>query len=1163
MNTSSITLTSPTLPQCGSEQEQQPNTIVPPPRRQRKPRSEASTRHTWSKEDNIQLMKLYYQSNPSRSGYRKRLHSLWNDAGLFPSSIQRLADQARSVRNNNLLSDIELLEIQGTVSVDMVDVTVNVPHSDTQDSTRVTQTPSSSAQPPEATDSTNQPVSVSQRIRDIRHSSAPTGQDPLSTASAASDRDMEVITEQLRKLLEDPSSIEVKPLRHVNRKQLREETSLVNSCMAGISTSSITDTNTLMLAGAHIVRERLGEKISSNMSPEKRKAPLWKRRIEDKIIQVRKDISHLEEMRKGTVLKQRIREELYRRHPLLKKKGLPCMVEELKQRLRAKAAKIKRFQRRGERYHQNRLFGNNQRQFYRNLQSNPEEHTSSHPGADKESCLSFWKNLWETPMEHNSDAEWLPEVRSELAAAEEQRQCVITDILVSERVKKMTNWASPGTDGLHAYWIKHFKELHSRIADQLMDCLTTTSIPEWMTTGRTFLLIKDQSKGPIPGNFRPITCLPALWKLFTGLLSDSIYAHLDHQKLLPAEQKGCKKKSRGCKEQLMIDKLILKNCKRRKRNLSMTFIDYKKAYDSVPHSWILSCMTMCGISPSIIDLFDTSFRQCTVNLMLGKDFLGKVKIKRGLFQGDSVSPIHFIMSLIPLSILLNKHDIGYSLHAKDGPKVSHRLYMDDLKLYTESEEDMQTLVNTTAEFSADIKMQFGLDKCATIRIKKGTKAVVDGISLPTGDHIHDLDDEGYKYLGILEADTILHADMKSLVSKEYIRRVRKVLKSQLHGRNCIQAINTWAVPVVRYGAGILSWKTTETKALDVKTRKLMRIHGAQHPQGDVDRLYVSRRQGGRGLHSIEEVVKREENALTTFVEDTKDPEIIALKEHFIKEKILLGEVIKKDTDRANHEEARKEKWTGKVMHGQYPRQMVQLADATSWDWLTQQDLKKETEALLIAAQDQALRTNYVKNRIDKIPGSSPLCRLCRTHYETTDHILNGCPKLAQTEYKCRHDKVAAALHWSLCKKYGFSHGNKWYEHWAEKVLENDKVKLLWDFHVQSDHIIEHCRPDLLLVDKVSNTATIIDVAVPGDTRIVDREQDKILAYQDLKREIKKVWNLRKVSVVPVVIGALGAVTTNFRKHLDSLHCNLSISNIQKTALLGSARILRMVLEVDT
>ena len=113
------------------------------------------------------------------------------------------------------------------------------------------------------------------------------------------------------------------------------------------------------------------------------------------------------------------------------------------------------------------------------------------------------------------------------------------------------------------------------------------------------------------------------------------------------------KKSGGCKEQLMIDKMILKICKRRKRNLFMTSIDYKKAYDRIPHSWILACMTMCGMAPNIIDLFDDSFRQCFVDLMLGRACIGKVKINRRLFQGDSVSPIHFIISLLPLSILLN------------------------------------------------------------------------------------------------------------------------------------------------------------------------------------------------------------------------------------------------------------------------------------------------------------------------------------------------------------------------------------------------------------------------------------------------------------------------------------------------------------------------------
>ncbi len=547
--------------------------------------------------------------------------------------------------------------------------------------------------------------------------------------------------------------------------------------------------------------------------------------------------------------------------------------------------------------------------------------------------------------------------------------------------------------------------------------------------------------------------------------------------------------------------------------------------------------------------------------MIGKHHLGRVRIRRGIFQGDSVSPLHFIISLIPLSFLLNSHTIGYSLDCKGGPTVSHRLYMDDLKLYANTEQDMATLVKTTAEFSSDIKMEFGLDKCATVKIINGGKANFNGISLPDGNQIEGLDDEGYKYLGILEANNILHKDMKVLVTKEYIRRIKKVLKSQLHGKFIIRAINTWAVPVVRYGAGILDWTTQELKAMDTKTRKLMRIHGAHHPQGDVDRLYVNRCQGGRGLHSIEEAVKREENALTTFVLRSKDPEIISLKSFFIRDKILKGEEIDKEADRSQHEQKRQERWTGKVMHGQYYRQMTSVADPSSWNWLTEQDLKKETEGLLIAAQDQALRTNYVKNKIDKVPGSSPLCRLCRSHNETTDHILNGCPKLAQTDYKARHDKVSAAIHWSLCKEYGFSCHKKWYEHRAEKVLENDEVKLLWDFHVQSDHVIEHCRPDLLLVNKKIREAIIIDIAVPGDTRIVDREQDKILAYQDLKREIKKVWQLKKVKVVPIVVGALGAITTNFRGHLDSVSCKLKVSNIQKTALLGSAHILRKVLDI--
>ena len=1143
--------TLPTLPQCGPEQD--PNTtIARPSRGQKRSRTETKSRHTWSKDDNIQLMKLYYQSNPSRTGYRRRLHSLWMDAQLFPRSEQQLADQARSIRNNNLLSDIELLEIQGNIP----QVEVFTPshhdssHTLSQQQSQATQNLAPSQRNP----------TVSQTIRNIRQN-LPDNSTTVSPAPAdmvPSEDVKESIIQQLHSLLADPSQIQVRPLRHVNRTKLKLETSLVNSCLAGLTPSSITDTNTLLLAGAHVVRERLGEKPTTS-KPKERKEPFWKRRIEEKIAQLRKDISHLEEKKKGVQLKQKTLDDLNRRHPLLKKKGVPCVTEELKQRLRSKAAKIKRYNKRIERFNQNKLFSNNQKQFYRNLKSN-ENQTSGAP-PDKEACLNFWKSIWEEEVQHNEDAAWIPSVREELGKADEQPSFVITEALVKNRVRKMANWSSPGIDGLNAYWLKHFSSLHESIASHLMSCLTASALPEWMTTGRTYLLLKDPAKGPLPSNYRPITCLPVMWKLFSGLISDSIYLHLETQNLLPPEQKGCKRNSRGCKEQLMIDKLILKNCKRRKRDLCMTFIDYKKAYDRVPHSWILSCMSMCGISPSLIDLFDTSFKQSSVDLMFGSSVLGRVKIKRGIFQGDSVSPLHFIISLLPLSFLLNQHNLGYSLDCKGGPSISHRLYMDDLKLYASSEEDMERLVNTTSEFSDDIKMEFGLDKCASVKITKGSKAVFSGISLPNGDHIDGLDDEGYKYLGVLEANTILHKEMKELVTKEYVWRVKKVLRSQLHGKFSIQAINTWAVPVVRYGAGILNWTAQDLKAMDTKTRKLMRINGAHHPQGDVDRLYVSRQLGGRGLQSIEEAVRREENALTTYVKKSLDPEIVKLKEFFVKDKILLGEEIDKDIDSSQREEQRRQRWTGKVLHGQFHRQVQPIADPSTWSWMVEQDLKKETEGLLIAAQDQALRTNYIKHKIDKVPGSSPLCRLCRSHNETTDHILNGCPKLSQTEYKARHDKVSAAVHWSLCKEYGFDHSSKWYEHRAEKVLENDDVKLLWDFHVQSDHVIEHCRPDLLLVKKKSKEAIIIDIAVPGDVRITDKEQDKILKYQDLKREIKTVWQLRKVSVVPIVIGALGAVTPNFRRYLDSVSCKLRVSNLQKTALLGSAHILRKVLEI--
>lgn len=103
-------------------------------------------------------------------------------------------------------------------------------------------------------------------------------------------------------------------------------------------------------------------------------------------------------------------------------------------------------------------------------------------------------------------------------------------------------------------------------------------------------------------------------------------------------------------------------------------------------------------------------------LWCGNDRLGKVNIKRGIFQGDSFSPLMFILALAPLSSILNNMKSGYTLSG--GIKINHFLYMHDLKLIGKNRREIESLTHTVRVFSGDIGMDFGVEKCATLSIKR-------------------------------------------------------------------------------------------------------------------------------------------------------------------------------------------------------------------------------------------------------------------------------------------------------------------------------------------------------------------------------------------------------------------------------------------------------------
>jgi len=240
-------------------------------------------------------------------------------------------------------------------------------------------------------------------------------------------------------------------------------------------------------------------------------------------------------------------------------------------------------------------------------------------------------------------------------------------------------------DKVQGFSIKSMTSLHERIAEQLNKILIgENEVPGWVTYGHTILCQKDVLIGNAGENYRPITCLPPVWRLLTGEIAEEMNAYLKGENLLPSEQKGSKRKSRGTDDQLLIDKVVLKDCRKRHTNTAMAWRDYKKACDFVPHSWINQCMELMGIVENLRELLVKSKQKWKLSFTSNGNGLGDVKVNRGIFQGDSLSSLLFLLCMMQVSLALRTVKVGYEWGKKEF-SLNHLLSMDDLKLYRKSE----------------------------------------------------------------------------------------------------------------------------------------------------------------------------------------------------------------------------------------------------------------------------------------------------------------------------------------------------------------------------------------------------------------------------------------------------------------------------------------------
>ena len=148
--------------------------------------------------------------------------------------------------------------------------------------------------------------------------------------------------------------------------------------------------------------------------------------------------------------------------------------------------------------------------------------------------------------------------------------------------------------------------------------------------------------------------------------------------MLPEEQKGSRKSSRGTNDLLYTERAIIREVKSRKKNLAIAWMNQKKAYDRVPHLWIKECLDLFGVAENIKALIVNSMEKWRVMLCERNSELGKVDIKRGIFKEDCFSPLVFVLALITLSSILRKTKAAYE-YSGSKVKINHLLLMDSLK----------------------------------------------------------------------------------------------------------------------------------------------------------------------------------------------------------------------------------------------------------------------------------------------------------------------------------------------------------------------------------------------------------------------------------------------------------------------------------------------------
>ena len=774
--------------------------------------------------------------------------------------------------------------------------------------------------------------------------------------------------------------------------------------------------------------------------------------------------------------------------------------------------------------------------------------------ADVHRIRRFWKGIVGVKKSFNSKSLQLLAWERSLSEVTEDDNLEghLNPDLWQRVVRKMKPWKAPGPDGLQSFWWKVFGSINAVLYQIILSHLISgKSLPQrWISDGRVVLIYKSGSRSD-PSNFRPIACLNTCYKLLTGVVATYLDTYVRERNILPDEQVALRGGIWGCMHAHILDQTLISDAQDQKQKpISVAWIDYAKAFDSLPHSyikWLLSVVRVPGpLKIFIKGIMDKWRVRYEVRGPRGKtERSSYLQIRSGVLQGDSFSPLLFCLSMAPISHAINSVRGQYET-SSGKPKnlqtsLSHLFYMDDLKLYAESSLSLTKQIEVVKSISRDISMKLNMKKCAAAhfipkRLQKDRVVVETDSTTDRSICFPMLDGDAiYKYLGMEQKLGLKESDAWDRVEGKCRKIVHTLWNSDLTFRQKVNFYNTTVIPAFSYvmsnvikGSGTYISALSKGDKIDKKFRKILVELKARYKASCKARLYLPTELGGCGLRSVKDSFEEStiyswaylstkaqlRSSLNLFVNMAnrgkrcvvsdakkvlerhnisyelvqKHSTVIVSGTSFVDARTLARHVVQ--LMRTGNNTSRYESWKALVLAGRVlcPTSSIDLQ--TSFAWLSEGKLSSIAVRNVLAAQEGCLLTKSHPAHAKTSNDTS--CRTCGNPRETIQHIIANCPTWLPNLYVDRHDSVSRNIHFKLCQKFGLT--SRHYSQKADPVLENDSIKLYWNHPVQTKTIIRHNKPDIIVFDKIGKTALIIEVAVSWFTGIEKQINIKMNRY---------------------------------------------------------------------